>query len=187
MVVYTLELLRQIDLQKMQILAKKNHLFRWSLFWSSFWKLSHLGHRKPPRKNWKADAPKTSHSLMRILVQRNNWTIFSSKMSYSQWRSLSGHVEWIFVHINWRGVYWQHTVSTGRRYVPHSQSYTRWFASCFWRSHYQPQSWCRFDTVVLLFVGCRQRQVLRRQARGNWRLKGQYSWSHWWNTTAHNR
>ena len=26
-----------------------------------------------------------------------------------------------------------------------------------------------------------------RQARDNWCFKGQYSWSHWWNTAAHNR
>ena len=39
------------------------------------------------------------------------------------------------------------------------QDNTRCFAPCFWRSHYQPQSWCRlatlelrFDTVLLLFV-----------------------------------
>ena len=45
-----------------------------------------------------------------------------------------------------------------------SQSYTRCFAPCFWRLHYQPQNWyrlatseLRFDTVGLLFVGCRQR------------------------------
>ena len=55
-------------------------------------------------------------------------------------------------------------VSTGRRYVPHSRSYTPCFAPCFWRSHFQSQSWCRlsiselrFDTVGLLFVKCRQR------------------------------
>ena len=69
-----------------------------------------------------------------------------------------------FFHKNWRGGYWQHLVLTGRLYVPHSRNYTRCFAPCFWRSHYQPQSWCRlatselrFDTVELLFVGCRQR------------------------------
>ena len=58
------EILRQIDLQKMPILVKKNQFFRWSSFWS--WrvckqtKFSHLGHRKPTRIHWKADAPKTS-------------------------------------------------------------------------------------------------------------------------------
>ena len=49
-----------IDLQKMRILAKKkkNHLFRWSSFWTrrvcKQAKLSHLGHRKPARIHWKA-------------------------------------------------------------------------------------------------------------------------------------
>ena len=42
-----------VNLQKMPILAKKNHLFRWSSFWSSRVckqaKLSHLGLRKPAR------------------------------------------------------------------------------------------------------------------------------------------
>ena len=107
------------DLQKM---AKKNHLFRWSPFWS--WrvckkaKLSHLGHRKPARIHWKTDTPKTSHCLVRILVQRHNWAIILRKWArrgrYSQWRLLSGHVEQIFVHKNWSGAYWQHLVSTGR-------------------------------------------------------------------------
>ena len=62
---------------------KKNHLFRWSLFWS--WlvckhaKFLHLGHRKPVRIHWKADAPKTSHCSVRLLVQRHNWVIFLQK------------------------------------------------------------------------------------------------------------
>ena len=57
-----------IDLQKIPILAKKNHLFIWSSFW--FWrvykqaKLSQLGHRKPARIHWKADAPKMSPYLV---------------------------------------------------------------------------------------------------------------------------
>ena len=114
-----------INLQKMPILAKKNNLFRWSSFWS--WrvfkqaKLSHLRHWKPARIHWKADAPKTSHCLLGILVQRHNWAIFLRKWArrgrYSQWRSLSGHIERMFVHTNWREGYWQHLVSTGRRYV----------------------------------------------------------------------
>ena len=89
---------------------KKNRLFRWSSFWS--WrvykqtKLSHLGHRKPARIHWKADAPKTSHCLVRTLVQEHNWVIFLRKWArrdrYGQWRSLSGHVERIFVHKHWR-------------------------------------------------------------------------------------
>ena len=105
---------------------------------------------KPARIHCKADAPKTSHCLVRILVQRHNWAIFCRKWArwgrYSQWRSLSVHVERIFVHKNWGGGYWQHLVSTGGRYVPHSRCYIRCFALCFWRWHYQPQSWCRLAT-----------------------------------------
>ena len=41
-------------------------------------KLLHLGHRKLARIYWNANASKTSHCLVRILVQRHN---FSSKMS----------------------------------------------------------------------------------------------------------
>ena len=102
MVGYTLEqrweILRQIYLQMMPNFdKKKNHLFRWSSFWSGLIckqaKLSHLSHRKP-------DAPKTCHCLVRILVQRHNWASFLWKWTrrgrYSQWRSLAGHVEQIF-------------------------------------------------------------------------------------------
>ena len=145
--------------------GKNNHLFSWSSFGS--WrvciqaKLLLLRHTKSARIHWKADALKNRYCLVRILVQRHNWAIFLRKWAVNG--SLSGHIERIFVHKNWRG-YWQHLVSTGRRYVPHCQIYTRCFATCFWRSHCQPQSWCRlatselsFDTVVLLFVGCRQK------------------------------
>ena len=96
------------------------------------------------------------------IIEQNNW--WARRGRYSQWQSLSGHVERIFVHKNWRGGYLQHLVSTGQRYVPRSRSYTRYFAPCCWRSHYQLQSWCRlatselrFDTVGVLFVGCSQR------------------------------
>ena len=115
-----------IDSQRKPILAKKNHLFRWSWFWSRRLgrqpKLPHLGHKKPAR---------TSHCLLRILVQRHNWDIFLLKWAkngrYSQWH------ERIFVPKNLRGGCWQHLVSTGRRYVPHSRSYTRCFVPCFFK------------------------------------------------------
>ena len=48
---------------------------------------------------------------------------FSSKMSKEmslQSMAIVFVVEWIFVHKNCRGGYWQHLVSTGRRYVPHA-------------------------------------------------------------------
>ena len=119
MVVFTLEQRWEVG----QFWQKKNHLSRWSSVWS--WrvckqaKLLHLGYRKPARLHWKADAPKTSHCLVQILVQRHNWTIIYRKWTrrgrYSQFRSSSGHVVRIFVHKNWRREYWQYLVSTGRR------------------------------------------------------------------------
>ena len=148
----------------MPILAKKNHLFRWSSFWS--WrlckqgKLSHLRHRKPARIHWKADSKQ-------VTVWCGFWSrgiigSFFFKNEEGEAVTANGNRyramldEFLFI--------WQHLVLTGRRYVPHSRSYTRCFAPYFWRSYYQPQSWChlatselRFDTVGLLFVGCRQR------------------------------
>ena len=65
--------------------GKKNHLFRWSSFWS--WrvykqaKFLHLGHRKPARMHWKPDAPKTSHCFVRILVLRHNWSLRKQRPS----------------------------------------------------------------------------------------------------------
>ena len=35
-----------------------------------------LSHRKPACIHWKADAPKTSHCLVRILILRHNWVFF---------------------------------------------------------------------------------------------------------------
>ena len=130
--------------------------------------LSHLGHRKLARIHWKANASKISHCLVRILVQRHNLAIFlriwARRGRYSQWWSLSGHAERFFVRKNWTGGYWQHLISTGCRYMPHSRSYSLCFAHCFWAAHYQSQSWCllvtselQFDTVRLLLVGCCQR------------------------------
>ena len=111
--------------------GKKNHLFSWSSFWSGWVckqaKLLHLGHKKLARIHQVT-------VLVRILVQRHNWSIFVRKWArrgrYSQWRPLSAQVERIFVQKNWRGGYWQHLVSTEQRYVPHSRSYTQCFAPC---------------------------------------------------------
>ena len=125
-------------------------------------KLSHLRHRKTARIHWKVDALKTSHFLVWILVQMHNWAIFLRKWArkgrYSQCRSCS----WMFTKIEEEdngNIWFQQEGDTC-----HSRSYTRCFAPCFWRSHYQPQSWCRlltsglrFDTVELLFVRCCQR------------------------------
>ena len=112
-----------INLQKMPILAKNFSFWSWRICKQA--KLSHLGHRKPARVHWKANALKTSHYLVRVLV--HHWTIFLWKWvrrgRYIQRRALSGHFECIFVHKNWRGGYWQHLVSTGRQYVLHSSMF----------------------------------------------------------------
>ena len=107
MVVYTPEQRWEVGLHSTFRICRfwqtKNHFFGWSVFWS-WWvckqvKLSHLGHRKPARIHWKADAPKTSHCLVRILVQKHNWNIFlrkwASRGCYSQWLSLSGGIGWM--------------------------------------------------------------------------------------------
>ena len=134
----------------MKILAKKNHLFRWSSLWSWWGQNCHIW----ATENLHAYIEKPMHpKRVRVLAHRHNWAIFLWKWArggrYSQWRSLSGHVKRIFGHKNWRGGYWQHLVSTGPRYVPLSPSYTRCCAPCFWRSHYQPQSWCHLATSEL--------------------------------------
>ena len=152
MVVYTLkqcwETLRRYFKKKNKQI---NHLFRWSSFW--YWrvckqtKLSHLGHRKPACIYWKADAPKTSYCLVRMLVQMHNSAILLRKWARS---------ERIFVHKNWKEGCWQHLVSTGT-----------WGAKCHTvettldvlRPVFEERiiSELRFDTVGLIFVGCRQR------------------------------
>ena len=64
--------MQQIDLQKMPFLARKSpfHMKQ---------NCRILGNRKPLRIHWRADAPKTSHCLVRILIQRHNWAIFLQK------------------------------------------------------------------------------------------------------------
>ena len=78
--------------------GKKNHLFRWSSFWP--WrvckqaKFSHLGDRKPARVQGEADAPKTSHCVLRILVQSHNWVIFLRK-----WVKRGRYCQFLFTKI----------------------------------------------------------------------------------------
>ena len=111
-----------IDLQKMPILEKK-------IIFSDEAHFDLGGYlNKQNCRLWGTENPhafiETSHCLVRILVQSHNWAIFLRKWArrgrYSQSRSLSGHVEQIFVHKNWRGGYWHHLVSTEWRSVPHS-------------------------------------------------------------------
>ena len=131
MVVYTFEQHWQVGLRSTDKRCRFCHLLKKITFsdGAHFWscrickqaKLSHLGHRKPARILWKAEATKTSHCLVRILVSRHYWAICLRKWARrgrcSQWPLLSSHVQQIFCHKNWRGGYWQHLFSTGRRYV----------------------------------------------------------------------
>ena len=79
MVVYTLEQRWRVGLR---LTYRRCRFWQKLIFLDDFWRvykqaiLSHLGHRKPARLHWKANAPKTSHCLLRILVQRHNWAIF---------------------------------------------------------------------------------------------------------------
>ena len=112
MVVYTLEQRWEsgpaIDLMKMPIFAKKIFFPDEAHFdlggYVNKQNCSIWGTKNPHAYILQADAHKTNHCLMRILVQRHNWAIFPRKCvrkgRYNQWRSLSGHVERIFVHKN---------------------------------------------------------------------------------------
>ena len=83
-----------IDLQNMPIWAKKfifsdeAHFDLGGYVYKKNCRID--GQRKPALIHWKADAPKTSHCLLRILVQRHNWAILLRKLArrgrYSQWR-----------------------------------------------------------------------------------------------------
>ena len=125
MVMYTLgqhwEMGLRLPYRRCQFWQKKSFQMKLILILADMYasKIVHFGHRKPARIHWKANVPETSHCLMRILVQRHNWAIFRRKWArrrrYSQWRSLSGYVEQIFVHKNCRGWYRQHLFSTRRR------------------------------------------------------------------------
>ena len=99
--------------------------------------LSHLGHRKPSRIHWKADAPT-------VTVWCGFWSrgiigpffFENEQVNGDSYRAILN--EFLFTKI-WSRGYRQHLVSTGWRYVLHSRIYTRCFAPCFWRSYYQPQ------------------------------------------------
>ena len=110
------------------------------------------------------DALKTSHCLVWILVQRHNSAIVLRKWAkrgrYSPWGSLSGHVEWILVKINQK---------LKRRILT-----TFGFNRTVLRA---TQS--MFCSLVLKSLMSHRADVVC--------FTIQYSWSHWWNTAAHNR
>ena len=102
--------------------GKKNHFFIWSSFWS--WRVC-----KQPTENPQAYVEKLTHPK-RVTVWCGFWSRgiirkWARSGRYSQWQSLSGNAERIFVHKCWRGGYWQHLLLTGWHY---SRSYRRRFA-----------------------------------------------------------
>ena len=104
-----MQLTEDADLGKIKNIFSNEFILYWRVCKQA--KLLHLRPRKPTRLHWKAEASKTGLCLVRI------W-IWARSGRCSQWRSLSVHVEWMFVHKNWRKGYWQHLVSPGLRYVP---------------------------------------------------------------------
>ena len=74
----------------------------------------------------------------RITVWCNIIGSFFSENEQGEAVTVNGDRYRAMLNENWRRGYWQHLVSTERRYVPHSRSYIRCFAPCFWTSHYQP-------------------------------------------------
>ena len=154
--------------------GKKNHLFRWSSLWS--WrvckqaKLSPFGAQKTRTHTLKSRHTQ-NESLWCGFWHRGIIGSFFFENEQGEAVTVNGDCyrtmlnEFLFTKIKKEAkIDWQHLLSTGRRYVPHSRSYTRCFTACLWISHYQPQSWyrlgtteLRFDTVGLLFVWCRQR------------------------------
>ena len=180
-----------IDLQKMPILAKKIVFSDEAHFefggYVNKQTLSHLGHRKPARILWKADAPKTRDCLVQILVQRSSkmskerpllvivpcWTNFWSQ-------KLKRRILAIF---GFNGTALRATQPKLHSMVGRPVFEDR-IISCRADVVWPPRN---INFIGILFVGWRQRLVLRRQAWDNWRFKEQFSWSHWWNTATRNR
>ena len=108
--------------------------------------------------HWKADAPKTNHCLVRILVQRHNLSV---TVNGDRYRAMLK--EFLFTKIEEQGIghiWFQQPALRSTQ----PKLCSMFWALFFWRSHYQPHSWCRLatsdlrlDTVGLLIVGWPQR------------------------------
>ena len=151
------EILRQIDLQKMPILAKKV-IFSDEAHFDLGGYVNKQSCRIWGTQKSHACLKKPTH-LKRITVWCGFWSRGIIGPNGNRYRAMLN--EFLFTKIEEEDIA---NIWFQQDYVPHSRSYNLYFAPCFCRSHYQPQSWCRlgtsellFDTVGLLFVWCRQR------------------------------
>ena len=128
MVVYTLE-------QRWEILPHyfENHGKKIIFSDEAYFKLSgyvnkqncHIWDTENPQ------APKTSHCLVPISRGIIRPIFFENEQAEAVTVNGDRYRAMLNECCSHRGEYWQHLVSTGRRYVTHSRSYTRCFAPCF--------------------------------------------------------
>ena len=143
---------------------------------------------------FKADTSKTRHCLVRILVQGHNWTI-SLKMSKKSPLQSMAIV---------KGPCWTNfCLQKLKRRILATFGFNRialrvtqpMFCRLFLKIALSAAELMSFGYLGAaiwqrwtIICGVPSKvKVLRRQARYNWRFNGQYSWSHWWNTAAHNQ
>ena len=179
-----------ISTYRTTILAKKKHLFSWSSFWS--WrvckqtKLSHLGHKNFAKLqlHWKADASKTSHCLARILVQRHNKNKMSNERPLQSMAIVIGPCWTNFCSQKLKRTMlatfgFNRTPLCATQPELHSIFYAMFLkinlsaAELMSFGHLGAVTWNRWTIICGL--------------PSKISVKGKYSWSHWWNTAAHNR
>ena len=120
----------------------------------------HLGHRKPARIHWKPEAPKTSHRLVRILILN----------------------ELLFTKIEEKdigNIWFQQDRATW-----HTAEATLDLLRPVCEDHiisHRATSELRHCWTIICGVPSKISVTPTRQRCVN------YSWSHWWNTAAHNR
>ena len=119
--------------------GKNNHLFTLNSFWS--WRVC----KQENCSIWGTESPHAYIEKLKHPKRVTVWCGFWSRgiiepFFFENEQEKTATVNGDRYRVVMGGGYWQHLVSTRRRYVQLSRSYTRYFAPCFWRSHYQQQS-----------------------------------------------